>query len=276
MSNNAITVEPSIQFTKSTVASADAEAVETMIIDSGEDDLNRTISRKTVPSLDVKSFKVDGFSRPYYFNNETEMLQALEAILEHAEENGSLKGIKAGNEVEKSTPFCLVCGDVSVVYEDEVVKVASPVYRLHPNKKGEYLAFDVIHSYIHNSWLDSFRTAIMPTPEKGKAIGSGSNAISQLDSNTMLKMALIASLLILAIVLVFKFTANQGLSASSSSGATSYNSPQLTGATKLTASASGSNPSIHQQLQIDQTKQLLKDMNIDLDSNAQDLGCFTN
>lgn len=277
-SRDAIAVEPSIRFDKS--LNSNVEAGETLILDSGEDDLNRSISRKTVPSADVQEFEVAGYSKPYFFKDEASMLEAIEELVKQSKE-GELQGFLPTQTSVDKTEYCLTFGDISIIYAgqaegEDKKRIASPVYRIYPNKKGDYLEFSEIQSYIKNSWQLAFYDAIAPS-EKSKATtskSSKSDSKNPIDTNTLVKG------LFLFLIIVGSMMAGSVVAKSKVKGEPTINSitsPALTGLANMSASAKGDdNLTLQQQLQIDQTKKLLKEMNIDLDANAQDMGCFTN
>lgn len=280
MSRDAITVEPNIRFEKDLTLGA--HEGETLILDSGEDDLNRTISRKTMPNADVQEFEVSGFSQPYYFKDESSMLKAINSLVEKSKEGPLADFVLASDSITK-TDYCLTFGDTSIIYllnEDTTKsikkRIASPIYRIYPNKKGDYLDFSDFQNCIKNSWQLAFYDAIAPKESQTTVskVVKDSSVKDGIDAHYLLK-GLFLFLIIVAAMLVGSAVAKSKVKGEPLS--TSIMAPALTGLTNMSTSANSNNANaLQEQLQVDQTKKLLKQMNIDLDANPQDMGCFTN
>lgn len=277
MSNNAITVEPNIYF--------EHMPSETLIVDSTEHDLNRVIFRQLV-STNLKNPVVQGFYKPYYFNDESEMMAAVEMLVKDSKKTLSVDDTPFYDQVplksgDKQTPYCIVFGEVSVDLEQgeghsetKTETIAHPIYRVYPNKKGEYLPYSSIQSYIKNSWMEAFHEAIMPS---GLASKTASNSSLGLSNNLMLKAALIVCFLLIVLLAFYAVAKDSGGPNNAfNSAPTSYNSPELSGASSgLMAASQKSGNESYQAIYEDETKKMLEKMNINLDESNNDMGCFT-
>lgn len=252
---DAIEVSPNL-----TIEDKDGQTL--YIIDSGETDLNRTISRNILQSSVVNNSKVSGFDKLMFFKNQEDL-------------NTAIIALKSDSPVINSTPdvqpFALVSGEVSIEGSTYHETIARPIYQVFPNKKGEYLPINDIRSYVQNTWVNTVKDALFSSA--GTEIANPKKRKSNEDFQTlMLKITLIFCFIVIlflsavAYAKVSKHTAN-------SSG---FNASSLSSNTQNETASNSKDP--FTTLQYNQTKELLKKMNVDLDnpnSNAEELSCFT-
>lgn len=269
MSNNAIVVEPSIQFLQPTQITQ--PSMDKVVVDSTEYDLNRTVARQEVATADSNKLEVQGFHKLYYFESEASLLDAVKQF--NANQNEvSVDDFAPAVTSKDKTLFALVFGRVGFQATDKFIPIASPVYRVYPSgKSGKYLDFADIKDYIQKGWLDAFHKAITLNTT------GASIAVSDKPSQSKNLLTKGAALGVFGALLLFLF--GIGISQAfayfnkTPVANASYSSAELTGVTtSLSAPTTGETP--QQALYESESDKLLKQMNIDLNDN-KNIGCFT-
>lgn len=233
------------------------------VIDTGDSDLNRIVARKELPSANIVKTMVEGFDKIYYFKSEEDLLAGVNQI----KNTDSLQGI----DVASVEPYALMFGKVFVHDGYDYIQIASPIYRIYPNNKNEYLPLLDIKQYIDQTWTDTVKDALFDSIPKNEHnyTGTKRRKADELQM-TLFKFAIafgFALILFLSVVAYAK-------TSSGTSGTSGLNSSVAS-----LVSSKGEAPTTDNfsTLQYNQTKEMLKKMNVDLDnpSDPKELGCYT-
>lgn len=230
------------------------------VIDTGDSDLNRIVARKELPSANIVKTIVEGFDKIYYFKSEEDLLAGVNQI----KSTEALQGI----DVASIEPYALMFGKIFVHDGYDYIQIASPIYRIYPNNKNEYLPLLDINQYISQTWTDTVKDALFDNiPKNDHAFtGSKKRKADELQM-TLFKFAIAFGFALILFLSVIAY-------AKTSSGTSGLNSSVAS-----LVSSKGEAPTTDDfsTLQYNQTKEMLKKMNVDLDnpSNPKELGCYT-
>lgn len=233
------------------------------VIDTGESDLNRIVARNALPSANIIKTVVEGFNKIHYFKSEEDLLVGVNQI----KSTDTLQGI----DVASIEPYALMFGKIFIHDGANQIQIASPIYRIYPNSKNEYLSLLEINQYINQTWTDTVKDALFDTIPKNEHSYTGTKKRKADEFQmTLFKFAIafgFALILFLSVVAYAKTSGRAGGIISSAQPTTA----------SLVAKQGDSTPDNFSTLQYNQTKEMLKKMNVDLDNpnNPQELGCYT-
>jgi hypothetical protein len=150
----------------------------------------------------------------------------------------------------------------------DYIQIASPIYRIYPNNKNEYLPLVDINQYISQTWTDTVKYALFDNIPKNEHTFTGSKKRKADELQmTLFKFAIAFGFALILFLSVIAY-------AKTSSGTSGLNSSVAS-----LVSGKGEAPTTDNfsTLQYNQTKEMLKKMNVDLDnpSNPKELGCYT-
>lgn len=270
MSNNAIVVEPSIQFLLPPQNTQ--PTVDKVVVDSTEYDLNRTVARQDIATSDSNKLEVKGFQKLHFFETEDSLLAAVKQFSAY-QNDADIDSFEPMKTSKDKTLFALVFGRVGFQGEGKFTPIANPVYRVYPSSKsGNYVDFIDIKEYIHKGWLDAFHKAI--TPETS-AIATTASAKTAGNSQNLLAKGAAIGIFSALLLLLFGVGVSQAFAYFNKPAlnATSYSNPMLTGINAGVA-APNAGGEAGQALYENETDKLLEKMNIKMD-DSQNIGCFT-
>lgn len=230
------------------------------VIDTGDSDLNRIVARKELPSANIVKTIVEGFDKIYYFKSEEDLLAGVNQI----KTTEALQGV----DVASIEPYALMFGKIFVYDGYDYIQIASPIYRIYPNNKNEYLPLLDINQYISQTWTDTVKDALFDNIPKNDHTFTGSKKRKADELQmTLFKFAIAFGFALILFLSVIAY-------AKTSSGTSGLNSSVAS-----LVSSKGEAPTTDDfsTLQYNQTKEMLKKMNVDLDnpSNPKELGCYT-
>lgn len=230
------------------------------VIDTGDSDLNRIVARKELPSANIVKTIVEGFDKIYYFKSEEDLLAGVNQI----KSTEALQGV----DVASIEPYALMFGKIFVHDGFDYIPIASPIYRIYPNNKNEYLPLLDINQYISQTWTDTVKDALFDNIPKNDHTFTGSKKRKADELQmTLFKFAIAFGFALILFLSVVAY-------AKTSSGTSGLNSSVAS-----LVSGKGEAPTTDNfsTLQYNQTKEMLKKMNVDLDnpSNPKELGCYT-
>lgn len=230
------------------------------VIDTGDSDLNRIVARKELPSANIVKTIVEGFDKIYYFKSEEDLLAGVNQI----KSTEALQGV----DVASIEPYALMFGKIFVHDGFDYIPIASPIYRIYPNNKNEYLPLLDINQYISQTWTDTVKDALFDNIPKNDHTFTGSKKRKADELQmTLFKFAIAFGFALILFLSVIAY-------AKTSSGTSGLNSSVAS-----LVSGKGEAPTTDNfsTLQYNQTKEMLKKMNVDLDnpSNPKELGCYT-
>lgn len=230
------------------------------VIDTGDSDLNRIVARKELPSANIVKTIVEGFDKIYYFKSEEDLLAGVNQI----KSTEALQGV----DVASIEPYALMFGKIFVHDGFDYIPIASPIYRIYPNNKNEYLPLLDINQYISQTWTDTVKDALFDNIPKNNHTFTGSKKRKADELQmTLFKFAIAFGFALILFLSVIAY-------AKTSSGTSG-----LSSSVASLVSSKGEAPTTDNfsTLQYNQTKEMLKKMNVDLDnpSNPKELGCYT-
>ena len=230
------------------------------VIDTGDSDLNRIVARKELRNANIVKTVVEGFDKIYYFKSEEDLLAGVNQI----KSTEALQGV----DVASIEPYALMFGKIFVHDGSDYIQIASPIYRIYPNNKNEYLPLLDIKQYIDQTWTDTVKDALFDSIPKNEHTFTGSKKRKADELQiTLFKFAIAFGFALILFLSVIAY-------AKTSSGTSG-----LSSSVASLVSGKGEAPTTDNfsTLQYNQTKEMLKKMNVDLDnpSNPKELGCYT-
>lgn len=289
-------------------------------VDSGETDLNRVLASNSLSSLNLADINISGFDKYTFLKSQKEVDEfvskkkhdALPNAFKDLEDTSSSDEkplepvhvkkteVKKDEGLAVQDSFAIVEGKVSLLLSDgELVDIAHPVYRVYPDKKGNYIDIEQIKSYVSKQWVDEIRGSLFnissdANSSSGNSVSNVKNsAVGSSISNATFMKIVGGLTLVLLLLVVASSVFNKNKSSTDFMGNSSVTAQALQEAGIATppilASNSGasSNTGFFQTLtpqestaenlakvQAQQTEAMLKQMGVDLSATEQDLGCF--
>lgn len=265
-------------------------------IDSGAEDVNRTLTSIDLTSLNFSKITVAGFDKYLYFGSQAELnafsAQVREAASNHADI--SAKPVDTTPyEVKKVGPDSIVAvmGQIGLAFasdQHEDVVLCNPIYQVQPDKKGNLIPVADIHQYVSDKWVEEGKQALFHVGETRVRGHRGHQANGFVASPAVLIASMFSLALVAVVVLiVMMFSPSKGITTANAAGmanAMPVDSLLTNNSTHPAAAAYGGGFDGQQghgsvedfsRLQVEQTEAMLKRMGVDLQaSKNQDLGCF--
>lgn len=286
--NTDVTLAPELMI----VSNPDKAGEYSYRLDSGKEDLNRTLTSNDLTTLNFLDIPVVGFDKYLYFTSQSE----LDTFI------SQLKRLPADPiditpyEVKKTGPDVItaVTGSVAVTFankaagEPDSVLLCHPVYRIYPDKKGELFPVEDVRQYVSETWIEKCKQALFNTDNAGYKS-------PRAQSSFFVSPAFIGLLIITFLAMMITLIAAVAFSSSPANAnqkATSLQTPAAMTDSLLTnnsthpaAAAYGGgfegqagHGSVEDfsRLQVEQTEAMLKSMGVDIKAaQNQNLGCFT-
>lgn len=269
-------------------------------LDSGKEDFNRVIASDKLGTLNFSDISIDGFDSYLYFDN----LSTVATFVKHLKNNGDAADptpyIK---ELKGEDAIVIVFGRVSIELADASstsVELCRPVYRVYPDTKtAELYPVQDIRRYISDTWREECKEALFCSGEDASQRFGVVKRFKESErlQLRLLKLVLAFATLIIAIIAIGAVFKDRGavnaINAQSNSSNLSANSLMNANNTPSSATPPTSlNPASvvygggyagqegqatvedFARLQVEQRESMLQDMGVDVQSGAQNLGCF--
>lgn len=259
-------------------------------LDTGSEDLNRTICVRELSTRGFKGVNVKGFNEYIRFSSLIDLDSFVDDVKDKGfgfdikeyrnkskSNGGSIDAthVKASDSSKESNikhdDYTVVMGNVSINLDNgEVLQLCSPIYRVYPNKKGEYLDIDVVKDYITEEWTEVSKQAFFSKPEAGVVATKKRHDDFNLSTTTkILVMALLLGVLTLGFAMLNKNSTGESVSYNATSSIPSQH--------KTVAPTGGDNQTVedYAKLQVKQTENMLKELGVDVSTQNNNLGCFT-
>lgn len=253
-------------------------------IDSGKEDFNRIIASNEITTVNFSEIVVSGFDRLFYAANLSELTAFAKRVKASGLSNEENAIDTTSYELKITSPDAVifVFGNVFIKLADgSEIALASPVYRIHPDKKGFHCSIDDIHEYATNKWTSICKDALF---NSGNVSTGGTGAQSKLfhgkagGLSAFYLPAALGAVVLLAVVVII-LMARPALATSAK--ATGDNLADVSGFAQGSGgadvvaglSSAQSHSSTEDFVRLQQN--MLKDLGVDVDTNKQSLGCFT-
>ena len=283
--NTDVTLAPELMI----VSNPDKAGEYSYRLDSGKEDLNRTLASNNLSTLNFLDIPVVGFDKYLYFTSQSE----LDAFISRLKKAPVDPIDITAYEVKKIGPDVVtaVTGSVAITFANKVggdpdsVLLCHPVYRIYPDKKGELFPVEDVRQYVSETWVEKCKQALFSTDNP--AYNSPRTQSTFLASPAFIGLLIIAFLTMIALAAVafLSFPANANQKVTSLQAPAGMTDSLLTNnSTHPAAAAYGGgfegqagHGSVEDfsRLQVEQTEAMLKSMGVDIKAaQNQNLGCF--
>lgn len=260
-------------------------------LDSGKEDLNRTLASNDLTTLNFLDIPVVGFDKYLYFTSQSELDTFIARLKRLPVDPIDITSY----EVKKTGPDVItaVTGSVAITFANKAgghpdsVLLCHPVYRIYPDKKGELFPVEDVRQYVSETWVEKCKQALFNTDNAGYK--------SSRAQSTFFASPAFIGLLIIGFLTIITLIAALAFSSSPANANQKVTSPQTPAAmadslltnnsTHPAAAAYGGgfegqagHGSVEDfsRLQVEQTEAMLKSMGVDIKAaQNQNLGCFT-
>jgi hypothetical protein len=267
-------------------------------LDSGKEDFNRVISSDKLGTLNFSDISIDGFDSYLYFKD----LSAVSSFVKHLKNNGDAADpTPYSKELQAEDTIVIVYGRVSIELADSSstsVELCRPVYRVYPAAKTKELyAVQDIRRYISDTWREECKEALFCSGEDASQRFGVVKRFKESErlQLRLLKLVLAFATLIIAIIAIGAVVKDQGIINAANAQSHSSN-PSATSLMNANNTPSSASPSLNPasvvygggyagqegqatvedfaRLQVEQRESMLQDMGVNVQSGAQNLGCF--
>lgn len=272
-------------------------------LDTGKEDFNRVIASDKLGTLNFSDISIDGFDSYLYFDD----LSTISSFVKHLKNNGDAADpTPYTKELQGEDVIVAVFGRVSIELADSSstsVELCRPVYRVYPAPKThELYPVQDIRRYISDTWREECKEALFCSGEDASQRFGVVKRFKESErlQLRLLKLVLAFATLIIAIIAIGAFVKDRGIiNAANAANAQSHsNSLSATSLMNANNAPSSSTPPTSlnpasvvygggyagqegqatvedfARLQVEQRESMLKDMGVNVQSGAQNLGCF--